>query len=112
MDNLKRQLDTTSHRVTELDKKYDQSNRSAELSQQKVQCIQEESRNTIGRLETESERLKQQLELTTKQGFMQTQRIQEIHAQGMGRHEQEVVVVVVVVAVVVVIVVVIIIVVR
>ena len=90
LENLKRQLDTTCQRVTELDRKCDQSNRSAEVAQQKTQSIQEESRRTIGHLETEAERLKQQLELITKQGFMQTQRIQEIHAQGMGRHEQEV----------------------
>ena len=79
-----------NQRVTDLNRKCDQSNRSAEVSQQKAQSVQEESRNTIGRLESETERLKQQLELTNRQGYLQAQRIQEIHAQEMGRHEQEV----------------------
>ncbi|KAI6656389.1 hypothetical protein LOD99_1188 [Oopsacas minuta] len=89
LKQIQQQLDTSTQRVTELERKCDQSNRTAEALQQKARSIQEESRKTIGQLETESDRLKQQLEFSSKQSHMQSQRIQEIHAQEMGRHEQQ-----------------------
>eukprot|EP00800_Vazella_pourtalesii_P015267 TRINITY_DN4091_c0_g1_i5.p1 TRINITY_DN4091_c0_g1~~TRINITY_DN4091_c0_g1_i5.p1 ORF type:complete len:1205 (-),score=331.70 TRINITY_DN4091_c0_g1_i5:105-3719(-) len=89
LEQLTRQLDTSTQSVIELEKRCEKSTRSLEVAQQNTRSIQEESRKTIGRLETETNRLRQQLELSSKQSHMQSQRIQEIHAQEMARHEQE-----------------------
>ena len=90
IDHLTRQLDAANQRIAELDRKYNQSNRASEFSDKRCQSIQEENRKLIGRLESDCERLKHQLELSSKESLAQNQRMQQLHAQEMARHEQEV----------------------